>query len=98
MIEARLAILAEGKMDGEDALNEQAFIEECQLIIAKGAFPASSGSQAYKVGLRVHSIRKDGMVGRVEWQGAALPRQPTGSAGGVAETLNFFCTHLRTRM
>jgi hypothetical protein len=34
---------------GEDALNEQAFIEESQLIIAKVAFPASAGSQAWKV-------------------------------------------------
>ena len=49
LIDARLAILAEGASDGEDALNEQAFIEECQLIIAKGAFPASAGSQAWKV-------------------------------------------------
>ena len=45
LIDARLAMLAEGSLDGDDALNEQAFIEECQLIIAKGAFPASAGSQ-----------------------------------------------------
>ena len=45
LIDTRLAILAEGKSDSDDCLNEQAFIEECQLIIAKGAFPASAGSQ-----------------------------------------------------
>ena len=36
---------ADAELKESDALNEQAFIEECQLIIAKGAFPASAGSQ-----------------------------------------------------
>ena len=76
MIEARLAILAEGKLDSEDALNEQAFIEECQLIIAKSAFPASAGAQAWKVGgrLRRKACRMRQHVWRVAWQKPGAPR------------------------
>jgi len=76
MIEARLAILAEGKLDAEDALNEQAFIEECQLIIAKSAFPASAGAQAWKVGgrLRRKACRMRQHVWRVAWQKPGAPR------------------------
>ena len=57
LIEARLAILAEGEnplgfestgQDCSDALREQAFIEECQLIIAKEAFPASTGPAGFR--------------------------------------------------